>query len=90
MMKNKLFWKIIFALFTLIFIVLILRSPEDSWICTESGWIEHGKPNATKPTISCGSKEKKVEKYLKENISDISPQKEVLGGKFYIIKIDWL
>lgn len=31
-----------------------------------------------------------VETYLAENISQISPEKEVLGGKFYILKIDWL
>jgi len=30
-----------------------------------------------------------VENYLKGNISEISPEKEVLGGKFYIINIDW-
>ena len=73
--------------------MFIVRSiDEDSWICTENGWIEHGKPNLAKPTISCGKieKEQAVEKYLKENISNISIQKEVLGGKFYITKIDWV
>jgi len=29
------------------------------------------------------------ENYIKENISTISPQKEVLGGKFYITKFNW-
>lgn len=31
-----------------------------------------------------------VETYLKENISSLSPEKEVLGGKFYVTKIDWI
>jgi hypothetical protein len=30
------------------------------------------------------------ENYLKANISDLSPTKEVLGGKFYITNISWL
>jgi len=30
-----------------------------------------------------------VQNYIKENISQLSPQKEVLGGKFYVTKIDF-
>lgn len=30
------------------------------------------------------------ENYLKANISELSPTKEVLGGKFYITNISWL
>jgi len=30
------------------------------------------------------------ESYLMSNISTLSPQKEVLGGKFYVTTIDWL
>lgn len=30
------------------------------------------------------------ENYLKANISELSPQKEVLGGKFYLTNISWL
>ncbi len=29
-----------------------------------------------------------IENYLQENISDLSPEKEVLGGKFYITKLE--
>lgn len=31
-----------------------------------------------------------ISEYLKENISELSPEKEVLGGKFYITSIDFL
>lgn len=36
-----------------------------------------------------GSLESKtlVENYIKENISELSPEKEVLGGKFYVISL---
>lgn len=30
------------------------------------------------------------EEFLKANISDISPEKEVLGGKFYLTSIEWV
>lgn len=30
------------------------------------------------------------EKFLKDNISTLSPDKEVLGGKFYVTSISWL
>jgi hypothetical protein len=92
-MKNKITW-IIVGVFIIALISLLLAKSinEDSWICTEKGWVEHGKPNSAKPTILCSKieKEQTVEKYLRENISAISPQKEVLGGKFYITKIIWI
>lgn len=31
-----------------------------------------------------------ISEYLKENISELSPKKEILGGKFYITSIDFL
>lgn len=92
-MKNKTKF-ILFIIFLIALLSLFIAKSidEDSWICTETGWIEHGKPGLAKPTIPCGKIETElaVEKYLKGNISDISPEKEVLGGKFYITKIDWI
>lgn len=29
------------------------------------------------------------ENYVRNNISELSPEKEVLGGKFYVTKIEW-
>ena len=92
-MKNKTKF-ILFIIFLIALLSLFIAKSidEDSWICTETGWIEHGKPSLAKPIIPCGKIETElaVEKYLKENISNISPEKEVLGGKFYITKIDWI
>jgi len=92
-MKNKSTWIILgILIITLISLFWTRSMNEDSWICAETGWIEHGRPNFTKPIIPCSKMEKEqaVEKYLKENISNISPTKEVLGGKFYITKTDWV
>jgi hypothetical protein len=77
---------------TLLALFLLKSIGEDSWICTENGWIQHGKPNSNKPTTPCGKIETElvVKNYLKENISTLSPSKEVLGGKFYITKIEWI
>ena len=92
-MKNKITWAIsIVLIIILLFLVVAKSVDEDSWVCTEKGWMEHGKPSAPKPTVICSTydKEKLVENYLRENISAISPRKEVLGGKFYITKIIWM
>ncbi len=83
-------------LFLFIIVLLFLfmgRGKEDSWICVvETGWTEHGKPSSVKPTTPCTQTEREqvVEKYLKENISDLSPEKEVLGGKFYVTSVSWV
>ncbi len=90
-MKNKIVLSTLFlAIF--FFFLFLLRSPEDYWICADTGWFMHGKPSLNKPTMPCGKIETQlaVEKYLKDNISNISPKKEVLGGKFYVNKIDWV
>lgn len=33
-----------------------MRGSEDTWICSEEGWIKHGEPYATIPTEPCGDK----------------------------------
>lgn len=91
-MKNKITWTIV-GVFIIVLISLFLTKSvnEDSWICTDKGWMPHGNPSSLKPTTLCSKIEKEqiVEKYLNENISTISPIKEVLGGKFYITKLIW-
>jgi hypothetical protein len=32
----------------------------------------------------------RVEKYIREHVSEFSPEKEVLGGKFYVTKVEFL
>ncbi|MFA6427068.1 MAG: GerMN domain-containing protein [Candidatus Magasanikbacteria bacterium] len=32
-------------------------SPEDSWICEETGWVKHGNPSNPMPTTGCGQNE---------------------------------
>lgn len=29
-------------------------TPEDTWLCQNGEWVQHGKPRAPKPTIGCG------------------------------------
>lgn len=38
--------------------ILIVRivSPEDTWLCTNSGWVKHGVPISSKPTLQCSNK----------------------------------
>ncbi|OGZ33893.1 MAG: hypothetical protein A2Y98_03445 [Candidatus Portnoybacteria bacterium RBG_19FT_COMBO_36_7] len=49
--------KILFAIGIVIaiaIVLLILRSPEDSWICENGQWVKHGNPSASMPTEPCG------------------------------------
>jgi len=41
--------------FILIAVIAILRfsSPEDTWLCDEGIWVQHGHPSAEKPTTPC-------------------------------------
>ena len=36
------------------------------------------------------TEQENIIKYLEENISEISPEKEVLGGKFYLTSLDFI
>jgi hypothetical protein len=93
-MRN-LTWILIFVI--LIGGFLLLKGDEDTWLCEVSGWEKHGNPDAVKPDSLCINKiiyteetnKQDIENYLKENISEISTTKEVLGGKFYITKINF-
>ncbi len=37
----------------IIAIAVILRSPEDSWICDNGQWVKHGNPSSPMPTEPC-------------------------------------
>lgn len=88
-MGKKMIWFAVVVL-TLIFVIFILRINEDSWICTDAGWVKHGNPDLPAPTTLCKKFENKLilSEYLMNNISVISPIKEVLGGKFFITNLD--
>jgi len=38
---------------TVLFGFFILRGSEDTWLCTEQGWIKHGNPSAPMPEYDC-------------------------------------
>ena len=86
MKKHKFIIILLIVVFGILFFVRF-SSPEDDWICVNGEWIKHGNPKAAEPEASlCGTKNI-LENYLKNNISQISPEKEVLGGKFYITNL---
>jgi len=53
--KNKVIFIGVGLLVIAIGIILIVRfsTPEDSWLCTKSGWVKHGNPKAEMPKIGC-------------------------------------
>lgn len=68
--------------------ILIARilSGEDNWICRDGQWIRHGHPSAPASDRPCGEAAL-LRQYLSEHISELSSQKEVLGGKFYLTDV---
>lgn len=91
-MSKRTTWSIIFLIIIIFSFLCIKSIDEDAWICTKNGWIEHGKLNISKPTVPCGISEEHflVEKYINDNISFLSSEKEVLGGNFYVTNITWI
>jgi len=46
---------VIFIFIVLIGCLIALRfvSGEDSWLCSDGGWVKHGNPSASMPTTAC-------------------------------------
>lgn len=101
-MFNKKIYLIILniCLIGLLIYFFISKSEDKSyWKCVENssttqeeGWIKVGNSKSNKPSIPCGERESKeaVKTFLNESLKIISPEKEVLGGKFYVTKIEWV
>jgi len=52
MKKNLLF--LIVAAALMLVACARLSSSEDTWLCTDQGWVRHGNPSAPMPTTECG------------------------------------
>lgn len=44
----------IVAVVLIVITVIWLRMPEDTWVCENGSWVEHGNPKEEKPTTFCG------------------------------------
>ncbi|MFA6416326.1 MAG: hypothetical protein WCW56_02465 [Candidatus Paceibacterota bacterium] len=90
---------VILALFSIRF---YFGGAEDVWLCQDGEWVAHGKPSTNKPDRPCAeqtldTKDVKFEPapavvylvraYLEKNISTLSSEKAVLGGKFYLTNL---
>lgn len=88
----------------LVFIRVYFSGAEDAWICQNGEWVAHGQPVEVRPDRPCSkqildTKNVKfqpapavaylVRAYLEKNISSLSPEKEVLGGKFYLTNLEF-
>src|SRR5574344_149715 len=100
-MKNKKIYIVIGVLILVllsIYLIYFRKSEKISyWQCIEKstqtkneGWIKVGNPKTNKPGMPCGPIELKetVKNFLNETLSTISPEKEVLGGKFYVTNLE--
>lgn len=53
MKKNYLAIGFIGLLIILFGVVLYLRRDEDTWVCVDGQWVEHGNPSASMPATPC-------------------------------------
>jgi len=83
---NKKTWLIVAVLATLVIVIVVLltnfNKPATDQNVNETVSAYTGEYNMDDRVV--------FEGYLMNNISMISPEKEVLGGKFYVTTIDWL
>jgi len=52
--SKKIFITIIIGILVL-FTWLLIRGPEDTWICADGKWVKHGVPSAPMPEGECNS-----------------------------------
>jgi hypothetical protein len=45
--------KILLIFLALGFILLLMRGPEDTWLCQNGQWVKHGNPSASAPIVPC-------------------------------------
>lgn len=53
MTRNKKIFITIIVVIAILFVWLLIRGPEDTWICVNGEWVKHGVPSAPKPTEPC-------------------------------------
>lgn len=78
------------VLIVLLFIVIIagiaffLKSSwgggEDTWLCTENGWVKHGNPSSTEPIGGCGTEKEKPVQVSTTPFSEIGNLSSGSGG----------
>lgn len=86
--NNKTFFLIIIIIVIIFIIGLYFFQSKNNLINTNLNKDNFNNPQVSK--IITNSDKENIQEYLKNNISSLSPQKEVLGGKFYITNINFL
>lgn len=84
--KNGKMWLTLIVLIVVIIASFILMKDSSE----ENGLIVEEFPNLENQATVLVADRVLLEEFLNKNISDISPEKEVLGGKFYLTNIEWV
>jgi len=101
MKTNKLFLLLAGVILLLIFLIIFIISWRNftkelennstipvASLNNQTNTLSNLAPSAPAPTLITPSQEQ-LEEYLRLHISELSPEPEVLGGKFYVTKITW-
>lgn len=88
--KNLILWAIfgLIVLVLIFFLVKSLGSKENN--NKETQEIDLGIMDESNLSEELINRQNLVVKYLEDNISQLSPEKEVLGGKFYLTSLDFI
>lgn len=85
MEKNKKIWLIsVIVLAIAILLVIFFAAPE-----SRAPYLEEPNENEIELIDYTAQDRELFDSFLRENISAISPEPEVLGGTFYVTEIDW-
>jgi hypothetical protein len=89
MLKKNYLLIVALLLLIVIAVVLFMNKPASQNIEDDITPAENNEEYIPEETMDV-EKQGAVFEYLKNNISELSPEKEVLGGTFYITSIDFL
>lgn len=45
---------IVIAIGAVLFLRFVVGGPEDTWLCENGNWVQHGNPSQPAPVIGCG------------------------------------
>src|SRR3989339_34426 len=70
-------------------VILRFSSPEDTWICSDQGWIKHGNPSNAMPTSGCDNDNKNPitstnNQYANDIVVDIPHTNQEISSPFTI------
>ncbi|MCX6813807.1 MAG: hypothetical protein NT078_01065, partial [Candidatus Azambacteria bacterium] len=91
MTRNKKIFIAIIVAIAFLFILVLIRGYEDTWICVDGEWVKHGVPSAPMPTEPCGEKpqaEKSVKLFYYNPEKDMGDDGNTLCSRKGLLSVE--